>query len=411
MKKALAIILSLLMLVGMFAGCTNTNDVDDGDDVGVDEKPVVELTLWCSETEAWQNLMKELVDEFIAANADKATITVNIGAQSEANAKDTVLSDIEAAADVFFFSDDQLTELVNAKALQPVNDVELISTANAAGAVDAASIDGTLYAYPATASNGYFVYYDKSVISEDQIDSFDGILEACNAAGKYFGFDGMSGWVSPFCFFTGYEVSLNADGTTNCNWNNEGGTDILAGMQALFTSEGIKLEASDESIAAMSAGDCAGFVNGTWNYSTLIDIFGDNLGCAKMPTFTVNGEQVQCGSMAGFKMAGVSAYSENVGWAMELAKFVTSEDAQARVFEAAGEGPANINAAASDAVAENLALAALSEQAAFATAQSKLVGNNYWSPAGTLHELAKGEIADLQAALDEAVAGITAPIA
>lgn len=411
MKKALAIILSVLMVVAMFAGCTNTPETPDVDTPVVDEKPVVELTLWCSETEAWQGVMKELVDEFIAANADKATITVNIGAQSEATAKDTVLSDIEAAADVFFFSDDQLTELVNAKALQPVHDVELISSANAAGAVDAASVDGTLYAYPATASNGYFIYYDKTVISEEQIASFDGILEACTAAGKYFGFDGMGGWVSPFCFFSDYEISLNADGTTNCNWNTAGGTDVLAGMQALFASEGIKLEASDESIAAMKAGDCAGFVNGTWNYAPMVEIFGENLACAKMPTFTVNGEQVQCGSMAGFKMAGVSAYSANVGWAMELAKFVTSEDAQARVFAAAGEGPANIAAASSDAVAENLALAALSEQAAYATAQSKLVGGNYWSPASTLHELAKAEIADLQAALDEAVAGITAPIA
>ena len=47
-------------------------------------------------------------------------ITINLGAQSEKEAKDTVLTDPTAAADVFAFADDQLNELVQAGALQEV---------------------------------------------------------------------------------------------------------------------------------------------------------------------------------------------------------------------------------------------------------------------------------------------------
>ena len=59
-----------------------------------------------------------------------------------------------------------------------------IIAANSAGAINAATYDGVLYGYPMTADNGYFLYYDKSVLTEEDVQTLDGILAAAEKAGK-----------------------------------------------------------------------------------------------------------------------------------------------------------------------------------------------------------------------------------
>lgn len=81
--------------------------------VSADEGPVT-LTLWGAEED--QTLLGELAEEFKAAYPDQ-TFDISIGVESESTAKDTVLTDPEAAADVFAFASDQIFDLVNAGAL------------------------------------------------------------------------------------------------------------------------------------------------------------------------------------------------------------------------------------------------------------------------------------------------------
>jgi arabinogalactan oligomer/maltooligosaccharide transport system substrate-binding protein len=72
-----------------------------------------------------------------------------------------------------------------------------------------------------------------------------------------------------------------------------------------------------------------------------------------------------------------------------------------------------VNAAASESVMANPAVAALATQSQFAAAQSLSVGGNYWSSTEALGNiLANGnpDGTDLQQLLDETVAGITAPV-
>ena len=77
----------------------------------------VTMTVWASEED--QDLTSKLLDEFKAAYPD-VTFDITLGAESESTAKDTVLTDVEAAADVYAFADDQINELVQAGALQEV---------------------------------------------------------------------------------------------------------------------------------------------------------------------------------------------------------------------------------------------------------------------------------------------------
>ncbi|MBO5209831.1 MAG: extracellular solute-binding protein [Lachnospiraceae bacterium] len=371
----------------------------------------VVLTVWASEED--QELTTTLIENFKAAYPD-VTFEITLGAESESTAKDTILTDVEAAADVFAFADDQINDLVKAGALQPVSATYTydVAAANVAGSVEAATVDGTLYAYPMTADNGYFMFYDASVFTEDDVKTLDGMLAAAEAAGKKVAMDISNGWYI-YSFFQGggYELTLNEDGSNTCTWNAEGATDVAqAIMDACAT--GTLVDMSDEEMAtAIAEGTVAAAVNGTWRAETAQDAWGENYAATKLPTFNVAGTECQMSSYSGYKLVGVNPYSQNVGWAMLLAEYLTNEESQAARFEARGLGPANTAAAASDAVQANPAIAALAEQAAYATPQR--VGGNFWTPAETLGQiLASGnpDGTDLQTVLDTTVEGITAPI-
>lgn len=162
---------------------------------------------------------------------------------------------------------------------------------------------------------------------------------------------------------------------------------------------------------AITEGTIAACVNGTWRAETAQEAWGENYAATKLPTYTVAGEQKQMSSFSGYKLIGVNPHSDFVGWSMILAEYLTNYDSQLARYEARGLGPANMEAAASEAVQSDPAIAALAAQAEFATPQR--VGNNYWSAAQTLGQiLASGnpDGTDLQTLLDNAVDGITAPV-
>ncbi|MBR4175005.1 MAG: extracellular solute-binding protein, partial [Lachnospiraceae bacterium] len=145
----------------------------------------VDLTVWAAEED--QDMVKGWCDDFAAQYPD-VSLSFSIGVQSESTAKDTILTDPEAAADVFSFAGDQVTDLVSAGALQEVSiDTDKIIEdcgGMEAGPVQAAVRDGKLYAYPATADNGYFMFYNKEYFSEDDVKSMDTMLEKAAEAGK-----------------------------------------------------------------------------------------------------------------------------------------------------------------------------------------------------------------------------------
>lgn len=372
----------------------------------------VTLKVWASEEN--QDLTTKLLDEFKAAYPD-VTFDITLGAESESTAKDTILTDVEAAADVFSFADDQINELVKAGALQEVvaNYTYDVANENVSGAVEAATVDGKLYAYPMTADNGYFMFYDSSVFSESDVQSLEKMVEVAQAANKKIAMDISNGWYI-YAFFqgAGLDLKLNEDGLTNtCTWNAAGGTDVAQAIIDL-TASNVLVDMGDEDMATQIAeGNVAACVNGTWRAETAAEAWGDNYAATKLPTFNAGGKDCQMSSYSGYKLVGVNPHSANIGWAMLLAEYLTNEASQTARFEARGLGPANTAAATSPAVQANPAIAALAAQAAYATPQR--VGGNFWSPAETLGQiLASGnpDGTDLQELLDTTVEGITAPV-
>ncbi len=366
----------------------------------------VKLKLWGSQDD--QAMLGEMIEGFKAANPDK-TYEIELGVVGEPDAKTKYLEDPAAAADVFAFANDQIIDLVNAGALYEVTlNKDAIVAANVAGSIEAATVDGELYAYPMTADNGYFLYYDKSVIDEEAVKSLDGILAAAQAAGKKMFMDVSNGWyIASFFLGAGGTLSV-VDGAQVSDFNNEKGLAAGEAIKAFTAHEAFMT--GDDAILTGGMGDTivAG-VSGTWNADAIKEKLGDNYAAAKLPTFTVNGEQVQMSSFAGFKLVGVSTMTEYPEDAMALAEWLTNEENQLKRFEQRAMGPSNIAVAQSAAVQENTALAALADQANHAQSQKEVLGN-YWTPAeafGATME-AKDYSKDTQTLLDEMVAAINA---
>ena len=370
----------------------------------------VTLTMWGAEED--QDLLREISDKFIEKYGNYGgKITINLGAQSESTAKDTVLTDPTAAADVYAFADDQLNELVKAGALQEVQlNADDVKNRNTPASVDAATVDGKLYAYPLTADNGYFMFYDKSFFTEDDVKSLDTMMEKAAAAGKKVSMDVANGWyLYSFYAGAGLKLGLADDGVnTVCNWNEAPGADVTQAVIDICKNPGFIALKDEEFTGKLKDGTLVAGVNGTWRANDASEVWGANYAACKLPTYTLNGEQVQMASFSGFKLIGVNPHSANVGAAMLLADFVTNEENEGLRFKERTQGPSNINALAA---ASSPALTAVVDQSEYATLQR--VGGNYWASAETLGSICVNgnpDGKDPQALIDDAVAGFTAPV-
>ena len=420
MKKVVKKVIAPALAVAMAASCTVC--------VRAEENETIKLTVWGAEED--QNLLKELTDKFQETYKDQ-TFDIQIGVESESTAKDTVLTDVEAAADVYAFADDQISDLVKAGALLKLDDyadalqlagktLDDVKAANVDGSIEAATVDGSLYAFPRAADNGYFLYYDSSVLTEEDVASWDSLLAAADKAGKKVGMTLASGWYNASFFYgAGFTTELNEDGTTAMDWNGTSadgytGVDVVKGMLDIAGNSAFMAIADGDISNQLASGNLVACVSGTWDGITAQNVYGDGYAATKLPTFKVGDAQVQQGSVAGYKFVGVNGYSENSGWAVLLADYISNEEAQQAFFDQRESGPSNKNVAASDSVKENVALGALAQQAEFAQAQK--VGGKYWDPAQTFGELiAQGTLsadddAAIQEALDNLVDGATAPI-
>lgn len=422
MKKNFIFMLAVLLASVSIAGCGGKPAEDgqaeaegaDGQeegaaDAGSDGRNV-SLRFWCDQDE--MALFQEQMDAFISEHKGEANIQIECEAVEAGVCKDEFLADVTNGADVFCMPDDQLLAMAAAGVLEEVANADAIAARNIEGADGAASVDGRLYAYPLTADNGYFLYYDKNYFTEEDVQTLDRILEVCAENGKKFVMDWTSGWYL-YSFFgnTGLTLSLNEDGLTNsCDWNaTKGavrGVDVAKGMLSVARNPGF-LSSADFAAVAKDGTAIAG-VSGVWDSTAVKEAFGQDYGACKLPTYTCAGKQVQMASFTGYRLLGVNSYSQHREWAEKLAEYLSGEESQKLRFERAGRGPSNTNAAASDAISKNPAIAAVLEQSAYGVLQE--IGQKYWTPATnfgtTLAEGNPGNMS-LQELLDQMVSGIT----
>ncbi len=392
MKKFLAILMAAVMVLSMMSFASADGAYD--------------ITVWVPEEAV--ELTKTQIENFNAENNAGITFNATIEPVSESTSATSMITDVEAGADIFFFAQDQFARLVQAGALARIDDetAAAIKAENDVSAVAAATSGDAMFAYPLTADNGYYMYYDKSVIPEEDLDSMEKLIADCEGAQKYFAFEMQtSAWyLASFFFATGCvsEWKTDDEGTfieVHDTFNSPEGLIAVKGMNKLVKSP-FHLSSSK---AAEFASGAAIVVTGIWDYTTAKDILGDNMGVTDLPSFEVDGKEYHLGSFSGCKLLGVKPQVD-AGKAAALtllASYLTGEKCQLERFDARAWGPSNLAAQGSDAVKANPGLIALQLQNQYATVQGQIHGS-WWDIAKVIGDDVKAaeDDAGLQGALD-----------
>ena len=344
------------------------------------------ITIWAAD--AVTGLTQEMAEKFIADKGLSDKYTVTVESVGEGDASSNMITDVAGGADIFGFAQDQISRLVSAGALQQITGTGFdtwIAEQNDGGAAGAAMVGSNTYAFPMTSDNGYFLYYDKSVVTDPT--TLEGVTAACEAAGKNFYFEVNSGWYQPAFFFgTDCQLTYDTDDSgnfTQCNidYSSDKGLVALKEMIDLVSSPSFQNGSSADNATNVGA-----IVTGTWSATALQTMFGDNYACVKLPTFTgSDGNEYQLGGFGGFKLLGVKPQTEagKLRLCLELAQYLTNTESQLARFESNEWGPSNLTAQTSEAVQANPALAALATQLNFTIPQGNYP-DAYWSRATSL---------------------------
>ncbi len=413
MKRILSLVLVLVMIVSAFVACTNTPDNNDddktpgGENTGTDLKGTYEITMWVSEKEGVAKQFKDHIDAFMKDNPG-IVIKASIEGVTEADAGSKVVADVASAPDMYCFAQDQLARLVQAAALAVPGKAatEAIKTKNDAGSVAAASVAGTVYAYPMTSDNGYYMYYDKSIITDPE--NLEKIIADCEANNVKFRYALENAWyTASFFFATGCTSNwkMNENGEfigIDDDFNSAKGIAAMKGMKKLAQSTCYDSNADIFTDAGV-------IVTGIWNAGAAAEHFGENLGATDLPSFTVDGKTYHLGSYSGNKLLGVKPQSDAKRAAVLslLAQYLTDEKCQEDRFTSFEWGPSNKVVQSSAAVQANVSLAALAKQNEYAVPQGQ-IGGSWWDIAKVLGADAKAATsdADLQTALNNYDAAI-----
>lgn len=258
-------------------------------------------------------------------------ITFVYGVADEASSAGQVSQDAEASADVFLYANDNLTTMTDADALVKFGGKyrEEIEATNSQTSLDSVIKDGEIYGVP-FAINTWFMFYDKSVFSEEDVKNLDTMLEKGVVS-----FPFTNSWYLP-AFYIGNGCTLFGDGTdasAGVDFGGEKAQEVTDYLIDLESNPNFRIDADGSGIAGLRDGSINAMFSGSWDAAAVKEALGDNMGVAALPTYTLNGEDKQMYSYAGTKAVGVNTQSDYMVQAVELAIFLGNEYSQRLHYE------------------------------------------------------------------------------
>ena len=403
-KKALSLFLVTAMAVSM-VGCgskdadKNTEKKDtevaaatEKEAAAEDEAWEGDLTVWSPQEDQDTNWLQDQCEAF-AAEHPNWKINFNYGVCPEGEAKDNVTKDVEATADVYMLANDNIPDLVSAGALSELGGDYLgyVTSTNSDSILASVTYNDSVVAFPFT-PNTWFMYYDKSVFSEDDVKNFDTMLEKAGEAGKKVSFKLTDSWYIE-AFYVANGCTLFGDGTDTDAGIDFGGdkaaavteylVDLAANPNFLVDADGSGLAGLGDSVAAL--------FSGTWDAEAVKEKLGDNMGVAALPTVTIDGKEGQMKSFIGSKAIGVNPNAENQQVAMSLAAYLAGEKAQTAHYEMRNLLPSNINISLADDPIATAVTNVMTDTSIMQPLCKEM--SNYWSPAENMGKnIQSGEV-------------------
>ena len=395
MKKIIALLLALVMVIGLVA-CggtepTPTNAPEAGNDAPETQAPVAEveeitLKVWApQEDQVDENSWLIQVQKAFEEAHPEYKITWDNGVCPEGDAATMVTADPAAAADVYMFANDQLGTLLQAGALAKLGGSYLEQVQNDVSATyvnTVTSTDGGVYGFP-VAPNTWFMYYNKALVGDADLTSLESVLEKGIVA-----FEVKNSWYLPSFFFAaGGSLfgETGADAAAGIQFGGEAGYAATNAILDLLENPNFKVDGDGYGNTGLKNGSVVAYFSGSWDYAGLVEVLGDDLGAVPAPTVMINGEAKQLKAYAGSKAVGVNPNATNMKAAMQFAAFLASADSQLLRFQLRNITPAVTALSENADVAASIVATAESATMAYASVAQPTIAemNPVWGPVGT----------------------------
>ena len=189
MKKIIALLLVLVMALSLVA-CGGEKPA---------ETETITLKVWApQEDQVDENSWLIQVEKKFEEAHPEYKITWDNGVCAEGDAKTLITADVAAGADVYMYANDHMGVLMQAGAVAKLGGAYLdqVKNDNSEAFVNTATYsDGGVYGFP-VAPNTWFMYYNKSILNEEDVKSMEAMLEKGIVA-----FDVANSWNMPAFFF------------------------------------------------------------------------------------------------------------------------------------------------------------------------------------------------------------------
>ena len=356
----------------------------------------VTITVWMSweDQQDWDSWLL-VMEQMFAEEHPEYYFTFHNEVVEPYEMGNVVSYDPQAAADVYMYANDQLGTLVEAGGLACLSGNALRQVQGSFSDTYLNSVsysDGNVYGFPME-PNTWFMYYNKSILSEEDVKS----LEACLEKGVV-AFPVRDAWYLSSWFFAAGGTLFGENGTDARAGVQFGGQVGENAMEALLTAvehPNFRVDADGYGVYGMQEGTVAAYFSGSWDYQQLYAALGENLGAVPAPTVMIDGVPSQLKAYAGTKAIGVNPYSENLSLSMEFAAFLASEESQLIRFQLHGNTPAVSALAEHPDIQNSLVANAQALTMLYASVSQPTIPQmiNVWGPIGDLGTMfANGEV-------------------
>lgn len=343
------------------------------------------LVVWASqEDQLNENSWLQTMERQFEQDHPEYRITWKNQVVASADAAAIAKQDPTVAADVYTFASDQLGTLLDAGAIGQVSDPSMAqlkrqTEGNATMLQTVTGKDGNAYGVP-LAGNTWFMYYRKSRFTAQDLTSLDAML----AKGKV-SFPLTNSWYLPAFYIGAGGTLFGEDGTdaaSGVRFGGQTGAEVTDYLVDLRNNPNFVNDKNGSGLAGLKSGAVDVVFTGNWDAATVRANLGDDWGVAKLPSFTLNGRQVQMRAFAGSTVYGWNPYTRHPVAADQLAAFLSGTASQRRHYEMRSVIPSDSELASDpDIEKDAVAQAQMDTIADTSVVQPSIAEmSNFWAP-------------------------------
>ena len=404
-RKGLSLLMGLVLVLGLLAGCGPREEETGAGGGGSEEKPE-KLVVWANNDPIQLKNTRKLAKEYEEKSGIKVEVVpVDLLKQQEKLALDGPAG---KGADLVTWPHDQLGEAVIKGLVRPLEVGEDVTGQFSESAVQALTYDGQVYGLPYV-TESIALIYNKKLMPEPP-ETFDELIDFArkntNPSEKRYGllYEGANFYYSYFLIDAMGGYIFKDDGgkvnTEELGLNNEGAKKALRTLQEWYKEKLLPVKVTADTVNGLfKEGKAAAVINGPW---AVKDYEQAGIDFAVAPLPAIDGKHPR--TFIGVKGWYVSAYSKNPTWATDLMKFFTGKESLLLRFQETGEIPPRKDLLEDPVIKDDSVVNGFAQQASRGTPMPNVPEmGQVWEPIGNaITFVAQGKQSP-EKALDDAV--------